>query len=179
MTKIINFYAGPGTGKSTCAAGLFYLMKVNQFNVELVTEYAKDMVWSGRTNMFEYQEYIFAKQRHRIERLIGKVDYIITDSPINLGHFYMPKGAPYDQFGTFIDACFNEYDNLNILLTRSHAYDPIGRCQTEAEAIQIDKDILNFLNQKNIEYVSIPANEDTPVTLLQLIHELEIDNVNE
>lgn len=26
-TKVINFYAGPGAGKSTNAAGLFYEMK--------------------------------------------------------------------------------------------------------------------------------------------------------
>ncbi len=38
-------FGGPGTGKSTSAAGLFFKMKLAQMEVELVTEYAKDLVW--------------------------------------------------------------------------------------------------------------------------------------
>ena len=35
--QIINIWGGPGVGKSTAAAGLFYEMKKLQLNVELVT----------------------------------------------------------------------------------------------------------------------------------------------
>ena len=43
--KVINLFAGPGTGKSTTAAGLFYKMKSKGYMVELVTEFAKDLVY--------------------------------------------------------------------------------------------------------------------------------------
>lgn len=46
--KVINLFGGPGIGKSTLAAGLFEHMKIAGFNVELVNEYAKDMVWEQR-----------------------------------------------------------------------------------------------------------------------------------
>ena len=45
MTKVINLFGGPGAGKSTTAAGLFYEMKVRDIKCELVTEYAKDMTY--------------------------------------------------------------------------------------------------------------------------------------
>ena len=43
--KVINLVGGPGCGKSTTAAGLFYELKRRDYSVELVTEYAKSRVW--------------------------------------------------------------------------------------------------------------------------------------
>lgn len=42
----INLFAGPGTGKSTTAAGVFFEMKRSGMSVEYVTEYAKSLVFS-------------------------------------------------------------------------------------------------------------------------------------
>ena len=67
--KVINLFGGPGVGKSTTASGLFYEMKKARLEVELVTEYAKDAVWEGRTSLLDDQIYIFAKQQRRISRL--------------------------------------------------------------------------------------------------------------
>ena len=67
--QIVNLFGGPGSGKSTTAAGLFYEVKKLKLNVELVTEYAKDAVWEKRHNLLDDQIYIFAKQQRRISRL--------------------------------------------------------------------------------------------------------------
>ena len=88
MTKIINLYGGPGTGKSTHAAGLFYRMKQKSINCEYVQEYAKDKTWEDNAFTLKCQPYITAKQIFRQHRLLGKVDYIITDSPILNGLVY-------------------------------------------------------------------------------------------
>ena len=45
MTRVINLLGAPGAGKSTAAAGLFYRMKKEFLSVELVTEYAKDLIY--------------------------------------------------------------------------------------------------------------------------------------
>lgn len=63
-TMIINIYGGPGIGKSTIAAGLFNLMNVTYegfTSVELVTEYAKDLIWENRLTTLQNQFYIDAK----------------------------------------------------------------------------------------------------------------------
>ena len=89
-TKVVNFFAPPGSGKSTTAAGTFFKMKLLGLNVELVTEFAKDMCWAGRHQEMYNQVYIISKQFHKMYRLIGQVDYIITDSPLLLGLIYKP-----------------------------------------------------------------------------------------
>ena len=168
--KVINFFAGPGCGKSTTAAGLFHYMKVRSFQVELVTEYAKDLVWSERTLMLTEQDYIFAKQNHRLRRLRGKVDWVITDSPIILGHFYMPEDFPgKEHFCNFVNSMFNSYDNINILLTRVKKYDPVGRNQTEEEAKALDLAVKTFLDENEIPFFTVDADENAPKKVLDFI----------
>ena len=58
--KVINLFAGPGIGKSTTAAGVFWKMKTLGFKVELVTEFAKSLVYASDLKLND-QLYVFAK----------------------------------------------------------------------------------------------------------------------
>lgn len=157
-TQIINLIAAPGSGKSTNAAGLFYLMKSNDMSVELVTEYAKDLTWAERQKCLTCQPYIFGKQLYSIEKLLGKVDYIITDSPLILGIYYAGDRYPRS-FKEFIAETFKSMNNVNFLLNRTKKYNPNGRNQTEAESNQIQSDIKTILNDYCIQYTTMDANE--------------------
>src|SRR6266446_4338308 len=90
--KVINLFGGPGTGKSTVASDLFALMKWQNMNVELVTEFAKEVTWEKHHNIFNDQLYILAQQNRRLERLKDQVNYVISDSPILMYQAYNPKG---------------------------------------------------------------------------------------
>ena len=87
-TIIVNLYGGPGTGKSTGAAYIFSMLKMTGVDAEYVTEFAKDKAWEGNQEVFKCQFYITGKQAYRIARCFGKVDVIVTDSPIRLGKIY-------------------------------------------------------------------------------------------
>lgn len=65
---VVNLFGGPGSGKSTCAAGVFTLLKLSGVNAELVTEYAKDLTWEKRHVTLANQHYIFGKQLQRLKR---------------------------------------------------------------------------------------------------------------
>jgi adenylate kinase family enzyme len=168
--KVINIWGGPGAGKSTTAAGLFFEMKKLQIPVELVTEYAKDMTWEKRHNVLGDQLYILAKQNRRLERLKGQVEYVITDSPLPIGLVYAPENY-YETFEPFVMDVFNSYDNHNFLIGRDFAYQTAGRNQTAEEAVEVDSAMVNLLNRKQITYSRVTNNPevDRMTQILNLI----------
>ena len=88
---VINLWGAPGCGKSTAAAFLFSRLKSLGVNVELVTEFAKDLTWEERNEALKNQLYVSGIQSFRISRLDGRVDVVITDSPVPSGIFYVPE----------------------------------------------------------------------------------------
>src|SRR5439155_22000906 len=131
-TLNVNFYAGPGAGKSTLAAGLFAELKSRGVNCELVTEYAKDKVWEESFGVFRDQLYVFAKQAHKIRRVLGKVSVAISDSPLLLSMYYAKGESVF-----FKDLVLDEHRglrSLNYYVLRTKRYEPSGRTQTESQA---------------------------------------------
>lgn len=168
--KIINLFGGPGAGKSTTAAGLFYRMKTQGLEVELVQEYAKDLTWEKRYNILEDQIYVFAKQQRRIARLVEhKLDWVITDSPIPLGLVYVKPNTLGDNFSNLVMEVFNRYDNSNFLLSRNVAYNPVGRNQNEQQALEFDIKVRNLLDTYRIDYSSIVGGEPAVDTIWNAI----------
>jgi len=145
--KIINLYGGPGSGKSTMAAFIFSELKDRGLNVELVTEYAKDLTWQKSNMVLDNQLYVFAKQYHRIWRLKDQVDFIITDAPILNSLIYNP---PSETFKKLVVEQYNSFDNIDIFLNRVKRYNPSGRSQTEDEAKILDAAILDMLKNNSI-----------------------------
>lgn len=173
MTLVVNLFGGPGTGKSTIAAGTFFQLKANHINAELVTEYAKDKVWEDSLAVLANQIYIFANQHQRVFRCMGKVDVIITDSPVNLGLIYgnMYGNRMSDELSNLIRHEFGRNDNLNIVLQRSGNYDRRGRVQTEEEALEVDSRIIDILDQDNHSYTKVPVSLDAPQVVFKLIQQ--------
>jgi hypothetical protein len=154
---IINFFGGPGSGKSTTAAGVFSLLKLHGVNCEYVPEFAKDLTWEDRHKTLENQLYIFAKQQHRLWRLIDKVDIIVTDAPLIQGLAYINYNHSLTQ--TIVDQ-FNEFENMNFFLMRTKEYNPNGRSQTEEEAKDLDGNIAHILVSNNIKFTDIDGDLD-------------------
>ena len=156
MTKVINIFGAPGSGKSTLAFGLAYHLKLKGIEVDLAHEYVKEQLYAGNPYPFHDQLYTYAKQNKKLNQLNGKVDYIISDSPsVQCVAYVEDEPVVYKQMA--LDY-FNRYDNLNIYLTRTHAYQPSGRNQTEEQADRVGAKILTMLNDLELEYTIIPAN---------------------
>lgn len=169
-TKVINLFAGPGSGKSTTAAGLFFLMKLRGYNVELIHEFAKDLTWRGRHNTLECQPYVFGKQLERTECLLGQVDYIITDSTLLLSAVYNNEDK-YPEFKFPVIDIFDSHDNLNYFIERTKLYNPVGRNQTAEEAVEIDIKIKKLLQFYCMPYKPIPGTLTAPIKILKQLKE--------
>lgn len=170
--KVINFFAGPGSGKSTTAAGLFFLMKSQGINVELVTEFAKQLIWQERHATFSDQLYILAKQNNKLFSLNGKVDYAITDSPLLLSNIYAPKDY-VSGFAGFVERLFNTYSNINIFIKRIKPYNPIGRNQKENDAKSLDVTIKTFLNNRKIPFFEVNGDKEAPNKIFNLLSKVK------
>ena len=144
--KVINLFAGPGCGKSTTAAALFALLKRRGLNVEMITEFAKDLVWTERNKELGDQIYIFGKMYHKLWRLRDKVDFVITDSPLPFCCYYDRENIPY--FKELVMSAFNSFDNINFVLVRNFPYQKEGRYQTEEE---VHQDILQLIADNGIK----------------------------
>ena len=155
-TLVVNLFGGPGCGKSTGAAYIFSQLKMKGYDVEIVTEFAKDKTWENNTLALRDQAYIFGAQAYRINRCYKKVEVIITDSPLLLSVIYN-KNYP-QSFNRFVSDVFNNYYNVNYFLTREKKYNPNGRSQTEEEAKIKDKEILNLLNDEKVQYSIVEGN---------------------
>ena len=179
MTLIINLFGGPGCGKSTTAAGIFSDLKRAGVNAELVselvTEFAKDKVWEKSNKIFQNQYYIFGKQHWKLFRTLGEVDVVVTDSPLLLSIVYNDLYAKKAAFNAMALEAFNEFNNLNYVLTRTKVYNPKGRNQTEEEACNIDGLTRKMLEDNGVSYTELmydTAQETIFNTVMQQVEHL-------
>jgi nicotinamide riboside kinase len=169
--KVINILGGSGIGKSTTAAGLFYEMKKMRLEVELVQEYAKDLVWEKRSNVLEDQIYVFAKQQRRIRRLMdNNIEWVITDSPLLLSLVYLRPHTLSDNFHKLVMEVFSHYENHNFLLSRNVEYKPLGRNQkTQQQAEVFDQKVKQILISEGLPYRCITGGEPAVNSILREI----------
>lgn len=170
--KVINFFGAPGAGKSTAALGLAYKMKLTGYNVELVSEFAKDLVYEDNIKALSEQNYVFANQEYRLAKLKNIVDYVITDSPILLSNVYV-KNYP-ENFKHFCFDMFNRYDNVNFMILRNHRYVKVGRLQDELESIYIEEEIMKMLKEYNTNTSFYLAGNDVPEQIFNELKQREI-----
>ena len=162
MTLIINLIGSPSAGKSTMASHVFCQLKYKGINCELVNEFAKEKTWENNHTALQDQFYITACQHYKQHILNGKVDVIITDSPIILGLFYYKETNPilYNSYQDFILETFRQQDNMNYWVNRDKPYNPVGRNQSEAEALKMDETIHDFLHKHDISHIKVLGNPD-------------------
>lgn len=174
---IVNLFGGPGSGKSTTAAGVFNKLKLAGVNCEIVTEFAKHVTWKKDLNTLKNQIYVFAKQHDRMFHLKEQVEVIITDSPIIMGLIYTDWNKVSASFEQLVVDEFERPDaiNVNIFINRVKPYNPSGRNQTAEEAIAKDKDIYKLLNKYSIDYTYVDGDEDAAADIAK--HVLGMLNV--
>lgn len=162
MKKIIYIYGGPGSGKSTFAAGLFYKLKLSGgVTAEMNLEPIKDWVWEGRNLNQGSQMLLLGEFYNREKSYIDSgIDFIITDCPPllsdyygNRGEFVYPKGIgiPHDYY--------EGYEIIHMFVKRDKEYNPKGRYQSEEDAKLIDGEIKELLLNSKINFLELSQND--------------------
>lgn len=161
-TLVVNIFGAPGVGKSTTMASVFAILKQLGVDCEMVSEFAKDLVWEKREETFKDELYIFAKQAHRLFRVNGKVDVIVTDRPLFLTALYNEiSDNKSKSLTSLVVETFNQYNNVNFFLTRNKdvAFQENGRNQNAEESDKLSDMLEELLQTYNIEYIKSTTDE--------------------
>lgn len=150
--RVVNIFGGPGVGKSVAAARLFVEIRCRHAKAELVTEFVKGLVYSGNFSDVGNSLYTLAGQDRSLQRLEGRVDVAITDSPLPLCLLYARGRCDSSWFRETVMSAFNSYDNDSYFLRRKWDYQPWGRYQTESEARALDERLEDLLYRLGVEY---------------------------
>ncbi len=170
MITSINIFGGPGTGKSTIAALVFGALKQQGKNTELSVEYAKSRVYEEHWSIFDDQVYIFAQMLRQYHRCEGKIDYMISDSPLLLSAAYARvHDVRYKNLESLIIEAVNQYHNINIMLLRTVDYQVEGRNQNLEEAKKIDTVIRQVLSDYDQPIIELAVNAETVGRILNLV----------
>jgi nicotinamide riboside kinase len=168
MTRI-NLYGGPGVGKSTLAARIFTLLKSRGANAELVQEFVKQYVYSGRQIRAWDYVYTFARQFEAEHRLLkGGVEILVTDSPLLLQCIYARRHRcpVYEQLFDIALEFEKEFPAVNFLVNRSVGFQPSGRWETDHEAREMDNIIRATLITRNVRFQEIDPRAHTDLSQL-------------
>jgi hypothetical protein len=170
-TIVINFFGGPGVGKSTLCAAVFVKLKVSGIDCEMATEYAKDITWEESYKKLENQIYVFGKQHSRVNRLLGKVDVVITDSPLLNSIVY--DNSNNDALKNLVLYEFKKLNTLNFYVSRRIKYEENGRNQSIDDAIKIDNIYKKILEDNQIQYFEIEPGQ------VYIVTDKLLDKINE
>lgn len=172
-TVVVNLVGGPCCGKSTTAAGLFAKMKLHsKQKVEIVTEVIKDYVYDENKMAMQDQVLITAQQNHRLFRLKGKVDFIISDASLLNGIVYNEFYDDVENISSRIAyQLYEQYTNIVFLLPRKPEYDQYGRTQSLDEAKELDRLFVENLNHFKIPYIDMRqyTHEEMPERILEVL----------
>ena len=155
-TMWVNLLGGPGCGKSTMMADIFSQLKWMGIDAEMAPEYAKELVWEGAdgSDLSKIQVEIYEGQKKKIDRLEGKVEVAITDSPLILSLMYNRNLTTKGRLA--IIKAHKSHEGMNVFVERHKGYNPNGRTQTELGARALDTELHTILQGENIhlEHVS-------------------------
>lgn len=154
-TVVINAYGGAGAGKTTACLQIASELKKQGYVAEYIPEYAKDLVWEEKYDLLDgtekHQYQILQEQLKRMDRLYGKVDFIVTDAPVLLNAVYNKElSAPYEKMLSELN---KQYTSFNFLVERDNSkFEQAGRLQNLQESIEKDGQIKELLKKNKIFY---------------------------
>ena len=154
-TVVINAFGGAGAGKTTACLHIAAELKKRGYVAEYVPEYAKELVWDKNFELLDgsekNQRIILNEQRKRLDRLIGQVDFVVTDAPLLLNGVYLKETDNKEEYCKKLLEDFNAYNNFNFVVKRDPAnFEQEGRIHTLEESISVDVEVENLLKSNQL-----------------------------
>ncbi len=155
MNKVVvNFFGGPGMGKTVAAADLFCKLKIAGIETNFVKEFAQECVIEGSSDALKDQVYVFGNTYHKLRCAAEHSTVAVTDSPILLSIIYQSE-LP-DSFSNLVLDMHRTFNNINVLLdvrNESWTHSMEGRIHSHAESVSKDRQIKSMLDKFEEPYI--------------------------
>jgi hypothetical protein len=156
-TIVISAMGGAGVGKTTACFHIACELKKKDYVVEYVPEYSKELVWEKNWELldgsYEHQKEILEVQKHRLDRLVGQVDFIVTDAPLLNNSIYLNDCPEKEGHKNYLLELFNEYNNFIFVVKRDETkYEQEGRIQNLEEAMKKDNETIRMLKENGLYF---------------------------
>lgn len=155
QTLVLSAFGGPGSGKTVACMDICQQLKKRGYNAEYVSEVAKDYVYDEDYEMLdgsaEHQYEMLQEQLRRVDRYMGKVDFVVTDSPILLNGIYNKQLNP--EYERMLMRLHEQYNNFVFFVNRDAGhFQEEGRIHDLKESKEKDAQIRNMLDKNKIYY---------------------------
>lgn len=152
---VINAFGGPGSGKTTSCMDICAQLKKAGYKAEYVQEYAKELVYEKNFSLLdgseEHQFEMLKEQLHRMDRLVGETDFIVTDSPVLLNAIYNQELTP--EYDTMVSQLHSHFHNFSFFMKRDEKeFQQEGRIHDLEQSKQKDQEIKDILKRNDIYY---------------------------
>lgn len=164
MTCLINLFGSSSAGKSSLMADLFNTLKLKGYSVEMCPEIIKQWAWDGiRPNKYD-QYYLMGQEIKQQSRLLGKVEFVISDSPVMQNAFYNNylnnKDNLYEPSRDYLNMVrLDGHKVLDYMLIRNKPFETTGRYQTEEESDLIAEKLQQYLVERGVQYIVLKGKD--------------------
>jgi hypothetical protein len=164
LTVLINLFGSSSAGKSSLMADLFSTLKLKGYSVEMCPEIIKQWAWDGiRPNKYD-QYFLMGQEIKQQSRLLGKVEFAISDSPVMQNSFYNWYLNGIDNlYQPSVDYnCMVLEDGhtiVNYFLFRNKPFETKGRYQTAEESDKIAIALFDYLKERNLHPVILEGHD--------------------
>lgn len=184
-TKVLEFYGGPGIGKSTLAAKMYVYLKERRCDAELVREFVREFAWHQYLELDQCDQlFAIAQQMKRELALFGNVKYLVTDGPVLMNYIYAlvyPTSLPVRHAAKAqVKAFYKEakakgVQHIPIIINRVFAYDKTNREPSLKKSKVVDGMIASQISALHYAAPIIladAANEDAVAALFQRLRKI-------
>jgi hypothetical protein len=171
---VVNFFGGPGGGKTTAATQLFVALKLRNADAELHYELARQFITQGQLSALDVQPYLFGLALYKLIQTAKNTDIVIMDSPLLLNPIYDKWQSSAFRMLTLEE--HRKFRNLNVWVNRPAVtgHSMTGRVHDYAESLLLDQRIREFLKDEDIPHIELtPTPENVALLADRVIADVE------
>ncbi|MDP9349353.1 MAG: ATP-binding protein, partial [Gemmatimonadota bacterium] len=171
---IVNFFGGPGGGKTTAGALLFTELKLRGMDIEMDMELARQMILMEHLSALECQPYLFGVALYKLRQTARNTEVVIMDSPLLLNPIYDKFQSPALRALSIEE--HNRFRNFNVFVNRPRnaSHSMAGRVHNLQESLLLDERIKAFLREIGEPFIEISGEiEDIRSTADRVVEDVQ------